>query len=86
MPVSEQVLIIYAVSNGFLDGVDTKKLRGFETFFLSWIKEHHAEVVNELSKNGKMTKDLIGKFNPLITEAVDIFSQEESVAKEAGLV
>ncbi|MDP7422797.1 MAG: F0F1 ATP synthase subunit alpha [bacterium] len=86
MPVSEQVLIIYAVSNGFLDGVDTKKLRGFETFFLSWIKEHHAEVVNELSKNGKMTEDLIGKFNPLITEAVDIFSQEESVAKEAGLV
>lgn len=45
VPVEEQVLVIYTAVNGYLDDIDTDKLKAFEKDFLNYVKGTHADIV-----------------------------------------
>ncbi len=44
MPFEEQVMIIYAVTNGHLDDIDVARIRSFERGFLDFMRARHPEV------------------------------------------
>jgi F-type H+/Na+-transporting ATPase subunit alpha len=48
VPVEKQVVIIYAVTNGYLDNIDVKHIRKWETDFLDYLEASHGEVLKDI--------------------------------------
>jgi F-type H+-transporting ATPase subunit alpha len=62
MHVSKQVIIIYLSINGFLDKVDIKKIKSFETDFLNMIEAKNKNILKEISN---------GNFDEKITSIIE---------------
>jgi F-type H+/Na+-transporting ATPase subunit alpha len=60
MPVADQVLSIYAGTNGYLDDVPVNKVRQFEDDLLHYVSQHHPQVKKDLAAKGKID-DAFGK-------------------------
>jgi len=58
LPVEEQAAIIYCGTKGLLNKVPVKKIRAFETEFLSFLKTKHLSDVLEPLRLGKLTKEV----------------------------
>jgi F-type H+-transporting ATPase subunit alpha len=55
-PVEDQVAIIYAVTNGYLDDVPVAKVRAFETGFMRFLSSSHPEIGAAI-RNEKVLSD-----------------------------
>ncbi len=69
--INDQVLSIFAGSNGFLDDLPLNQVRSFEKALLKYFHDEYPEVVAELEAKRELSKelteklkDLIGKFKP----------------------
>jgi F-type H+-transporting ATPase subunit alpha len=69
--VIDQVISIYAASNGFMDDVPLSQVIAFEHAMLKHFRDEFPEVVEALTKAGNITdevdaqlKDVLGKFKP----------------------
>jgi F-type H+-transporting ATPase subunit alpha len=58
MSVEQQVVIIYAVTNGFLDDVPVDKIREWERGFLEYVHAQWPQVGERLRKERELKKDL----------------------------
>jgi F-type H+-transporting ATPase subunit alpha len=58
MAVEQQVMIIYAVTNGFLDDVDTAKLRDRERGFHEFMTAQYPQVGQKLRSEKALSKDV----------------------------
>jgi F-type H+-transporting ATPase subunit alpha len=67
MPVSDQVLSIYAGVNGFLDDVPVDKVQQFEADFLHYVQQHHAELKKEIVSIGKIDDKVGGRLKEILT-------------------
>ncbi len=56
MPVEEQVASLYAAVTGHLDDIPVEAVRAFERGFLSFLREQHKEVLDELRREKKLTE------------------------------
>jgi F-type H+-transporting ATPase subunit alpha len=54
MPVTDQVMIFFAVTNGFLDDVDIRKVSDFEGAFLRYMKDSHPILVQTIATGSRM--------------------------------
>ncbi len=68
MSVGDQVLIIYAGVNGFVDDIPVSKLREFEQDLLSYIIEKHAGIKSDLVNRKKIDEEFGEKLKQIITE------------------
>jgi F-type H+-transporting ATPase subunit alpha len=68
VPVEQQVIIIYAVTNGFLDDVDVSKIRDWERGFLDFIATSHADVPEEIRTRKALSEDLTRRLGKAIQE------------------
>jgi F-type H+-transporting ATPase subunit alpha len=59
VPVDQQVMILYAVTNGLVDDVPTNRVRAFETGFLEYMRTQRPQVGEAIRSTGKMEKDMI---------------------------
>jgi F-type H+-transporting ATPase subunit alpha len=50
VPVGEQVAVIYAGTNGYLDEIPVDQVKKFQTEFLAFLAAQHANVLEQLSK------------------------------------
>jgi len=57
MAVWEMALTLFAVNNGFMEGVDIKQLASFEKSLRDFIRTKHAALVERLEKNKDMSKE-----------------------------
>src|SRR5256885_2143300 len=57
MPVEQQIMIVYAVTNGFLDDIDVAKLREWERGFHDFMKAQYPQVGDAL-RNKKDIKEV----------------------------
>ena len=62
----DQVMIIYAGTKGFLDTVDRRKVRAWESQFLKFMKEQKTEVRNLLAKEKKITDEVVKQLDAAI--------------------
>jgi F-type H+-transporting ATPase subunit alpha len=72
MPVEKQVTIIYAVSNGFLDGVDILKVRDYEKNFHAYMEESGKDVLESIRQSGKLEADTVSA----LENAINAFNAE----------
>jgi F-type H+-transporting ATPase subunit alpha len=57
MPVEQQVMIIYAVTNGYLDEVAIPKVRAWEKGFHDFVKSRHPQVGDRIRTEKAISKD-----------------------------
>lgn len=77
MPVEEQVIVIYAGTNGFVDSYPVEVLARYERELLSFMKSRKAEVVAEIRASGKLEGDSEQRLREAIGEFAKQFSVEQ---------
>src|SRR5690348_1555332 len=68
MPVEQQIMIIYAVTNGLLDDVDVKELRAWEKGFHEFMKAQHPEIGDEIRTKKAMSDDCQARLKKAIDQ------------------
>jgi len=58
MPVEQQVMIIFAVSNGFIDDVPVAKVRDWETGFHAYMKAQYPNIGDTIRTTKVVSKDI----------------------------
>jgi F-type H+-transporting ATPase subunit alpha len=71
MDVEDQVLILFALTNGYLDDIEVKKLQRFEKEYLEFIHGNCADIMADLKK----TKDIDEKLEQKIKNALERFKK-----------
>ncbi|NLE30033.1 MAG: F0F1 ATP synthase subunit alpha [Phycisphaerae bacterium] len=66
--VTDEVLSIYAGTQGYLDNVPIDKVRIFEKGLLTFFREKHSDVYNELKEKAELTPDLEVKIKHVMDE------------------
>src|SRR5580704_7298455 len=77
MPMEEQVIVIYAGTNGFVDDYPVAVLGRYEPELLSFIKSRKADILTELKSTGKLEGDLEKRLRDALTEFAKQFSVDE---------
>ena len=67
MPVADQVISIYAGTQGFLDDVAVDKVRQFEEDLLHYVTQHHPELRKEITNISKIDDAVASKLKQMIT-------------------
>jgi F-type H+-transporting ATPase subunit alpha len=57
MPVTQQIMIIYAATNGYLDEVEVEDVREWEYGFHEYMKANHPDVAAAIRESGKLDDD-----------------------------
>ncbi|WP_353266799.1 F0F1 ATP synthase subunit alpha [Gemmatimonas sp.] len=57
LPFEEQVAVIYAVTNGFLDTIDTGKVRAWEKGFLEYVRAQFPQILDGMRTTKALAKD-----------------------------
>ena len=68
MPVEQQVMIIFAVTNGFLDDVTVDAIRDWERGFHDFMAAQHPEIGEEIRTRKTLSEDLTGQLKRAIEE------------------
>ncbi len=68
MPVEQQVAIIFAVTNGFLDDVDVERIQAWEKGFHEFMAAQHSEIDEELRTRKALSEDLTARLRRAIEE------------------
>ncbi|WP_428031961.1 F0F1 ATP synthase subunit alpha [Ancylobacter sp.] len=71
LKVEEQVVVIYAGTNGYLDVLPVSKVREFEQGLLLFLRSRHAEILDTIRTSKELSKDTTEK----LVKALDAFSK-----------
>jgi F-type H+-transporting ATPase subunit alpha len=72
--VAQQVVTIYAATNGFLDGVDVARVKAYETELTSFVANSHPDLHDLIMKEEALTDDVKARLNAVLTEFQNIFA------------
>jgi F-type H+-transporting ATPase subunit alpha len=81
VPISEQVVGIWAVSNGKLDDVPIADVRRFEAELREYLRGRHGELLEGIASDGKLTDERVDDFEAALDEFKSSF--EASRVEEA---
>ncbi len=76
MAVEEQVAILFAATQGYMDKVPVDKVKDFEKKFLAYMMSSHKDLLSEISTSGVMQSE--DKFKNATQEFVDRYMAEVS--------
>ena len=79
LPVENQVMIIYAAINNYLEGIGVENVKAYEKEFLGYMNASYPEVVTSLKKEGKLVEET----EELLKKAISLFN--EKFLKEIGI-
>jgi len=79
MPVENQVAVIYAVTNGYLDDVDVSLVGQWELGFHEEMTAKHQGVLNGIREGGQLTDEL----NEQLVSAIESFNASFAAEHEA---
>jgi len=57
MPVEEQVVSLYAATNGYLDPVPVSEVGRFETELIAWFRTRHTDILDAVVSTGQIPDD-----------------------------
>jgi F-type H+-transporting ATPase subunit alpha len=72
MPVEQQIIVIWAVTNGFIDKVETSQVKEWEKRFLAYIESAQPEIISELERNQELSDKLVQKLSQAASTFNDI--------------
>lgn len=68
MAIEDQVAVVYTGVRGFLDKLDPSKIGKFEKEFLAHMKASHQDILDSISKEGKITEDVDARLKKIVTD------------------
>ena len=68
MAAELQVVIIYAVTNGYLDDVEVYDVSRFEKEFLDYMKSSQKKILDEIKTSGKLEEETVNSLQSAIKE------------------
>src|SRR5256886_13711399 len=68
MPVEQQVMVIFAVTNGYLDDVPVDQIRAWEQGFRDFMAAEHPDVGEEIKTRKVLGDDLAAKLRAAVAE------------------
>src|SRR5215217_5124201 len=68
MPVEQEVMVIYAATNGFIDDVPINRVTEFQTKFLQFVDASHSQLRQGLADKKEMTKEFEEQLKRALTE------------------
>ena len=71
MPVEEQVVVLYAASNGYLDEIETDAVTDWERQFRDFMRDSHGEVLDSIRDEQKLSDENEEK----LQEAIENFNE-----------
>ncbi|HEX7051797.1 MAG TPA: F0F1 ATP synthase subunit alpha [Longimicrobiales bacterium] len=83
MPVEQQVMIIYAVTNGYLDDLPVERIRAFEAGFHDYMRAQHPEVGEAIRTQKEMSEEIEQQLVAAIQAYKETFAAEAPSAAEA---
>ncbi|ABR46581.1 ATP synthase F1, alpha subunit [Alkaliphilus metalliredigens QYMF] len=78
MPVEEQVMMIYAITNKYLTDIEVVEIGPFESQFISYMVGHHAEVGQAIRDNGVLDQ----ASETTLKEAIEAFKKQFKAERE----
>ena len=68
IPVEQQIMIIFAVTNGYLDGLPVAAIKEFEQGFRDFMAAEHKELGDEIRARKVLNEDLTARLRAAIAE------------------
>ena len=68
MTVTDQVIAIFASTNGYTDKLETKEISGFESLLIKYVHKKHPEFCEKFDKNYELTEELSAELKAIIEE------------------
>jgi F-type H+-transporting ATPase subunit alpha len=85
MPVEEQVVVIYAAINGYLDSIDPEEVGRFEGLFLDFMRKHPDDILAKIKATGSLDDALQEKLKAAIVEFMQTFAGGADTAPAASV-
>ncbi|WP_428897259.1 F-type H+-transporting ATPase subunit alpha [Parelusimicrobium proximum] len=82
MSVGEEVLIIFAGGNGFLDKIAVAEVKNYESKLISYFKTNHAETMETLNKGDAFTEEFTAELKDKISKFNEVFADSEKETKK----
>jgi F-type H+-transporting ATPase subunit alpha len=79
MPVEQQVMIIYAVTNGFLDDVPVDVLRDWESGFHRFMAEQFPQVGQQIRETKVLSKETEAE----LERGIEAYKSREKASRES---
>ncbi len=73
MPLNEQIVVLYAGANGYVDDIPVEELREFEARLLDFFKTQKQDIMDEISDKKKLDESLRARFDSAIKEFKEKF-------------
>ncbi|KUK11102.1 MAG: ATP synthase subunit alpha [Clostridia bacterium 41_269] len=73
MDVAEQVIVIFAGTNGYLDDIPVEAVRKFEKEFLEFVRKEHSDILNEIRDKKEISKELDQRIRQVIEKFKETF-------------
>lgn len=68
MPVEDQVLILYALNNRYLDDIDLGRILKFQKDLIKYVDKHAPHIKEEIRESGKLSDKLVEDMEAVISE------------------
>ncbi|PSQ86229.1 MAG: F0F1 ATP synthase subunit alpha [Bacteroidetes bacterium QS_3_64_15] len=82
VPVEEQIAIIYAGINGYLDDVDIDDIEDFEEEYVERLRLRHEDVLAEIRETEELTDAAEEAFESVAADLAEVYSGEEEEEEE----
>ena len=70
MPMAQQVAVLYAGVNGFLDDLELEDIKNWEKFFISKLTSSNKKLLNKIDRQKKLTSELEEELSEVIAQSV----------------
>ena len=77
MEVADQVCILYAVTNGYLNNIAVERIPEFEQRLSEFMENRHGEILSQIRQTGKLEKDTENALKSALAELLAEFGKAE---------
>ena len=78
MNVENQILVIWAVSNGYADTVPVEDVRRYEAELLKFIENSHPGLLQSIREKKSLTEDITKDLKQALSDFADIWKERTS--------
>jgi F-type H+-transporting ATPase subunit alpha len=73
LPMEKQVLVIFAATNGFLDGYPVSECRRYERELYTFVEARHPQLLTEVAQHKELKGDLPARLRSALEEFRGVF-------------
>lgn len=83
LPLEDQVILLWAVVNHYLDSMARENIASFKEEFLSFVHQHHPELGGELAESGELDERGVETLHRTLAEFIHAFGKEHPHGSDA---